>query len=243
MDYKGKITSDDTLLQDIGQYRRLVGRLIYLTIIRPDIAYTISYVSQFIQASTVGHMGLIDQILCYLKTAPRRGILMKNHNHTEIVGYIDVDWAENPTDRRSTTGYCTFVGGNIVTWKSKKQNVVACSSAEAEYRAMAYTTCEVVWLKLLLQELHCNSINSPIKLFCDNQATCHIAANPVFHERTKHIEVDCHFIPEKIQGKIIETPYIRSKDQLADIFTKALSKNIFQEFASKLTSDDIFAPT
>ena len=168
---------------------------------------------------------------------------MKNNGHTEIVGYTDADWAGNPVDRKSTTGFCTFVGGNIVTWKSKKQNVVARSNAEAEYRAMATTTSEIVWLRLLLQELGCETMTKATKLFCDNQAATHIASNPVFHERTKHIEVDCHFVREKVQDKTIETPYIRSEDQLADIFTKALPKGAFQDMVNKLTFDNVFAPT
>jgi hypothetical protein len=124
---------------------------------------------------------------------------MKNNNSNKICGYSDSDWAGS-YDRKSTTGYCTFVGGNLVTCKNKKQNVIARSSAEAEYRAMASTTSELIWIKQLLVELGINT-REPMKMYCDNQAACHIASNPVFHERTKHIEVDCHFICEKIQGK------------------------------------------
>ena len=111
---------------------------------------------------------------------------MHNNHSTVISGYTDADWAGNAIDRKSTTGYCTFVGGNLVTWKSKKQQVVACSSAEAEYRAMAITACELIWLKGLISDLGFPSL-TPMSLMCDNQAAIHIAANPVFHERTKHI--------------------------------------------------------
>ncbi|KAJ3668952.1 hypothetical protein LUZ60_010902 [Juncus effusus] len=126
---------------------------------------------------------------------------MRKNDNTQIVGYTDADWAGSPSDRRSTTGYCTFVGGNLVSWKNKKQNVVARSSAEAEYRAMASTTSELVWLKYLLSDMGFRD-QRPMQMFCDNQAARHIAANPVFHERTKHIEVDCHFVREKIESKI-----------------------------------------
>ncbi|RVW44594.1 Retrovirus-related Pol polyprotein from transposon TNT 1-94 [Vitis vinifera] len=128
---------------------------------------------------------------------PGQGVLYENRGHTQVVGYTDADWAGSPTDRRSTSGYCVFIGGNLISWKSKKQDVVARSSAEAEYRAMALATCELIWLRHLLQELRFGKAEQ-MKLICDNQAALHIASNPVFHERTKHIEVDCHFIREKI---------------------------------------------
>ena len=165
---------------------------------------------------------------------------MKNNNSNEICDYSNVDWAES-FDRRSTTGFCTFVGGNLVTWKSKKQNVVARSSAEAEYRAMASTASELTWIKQLLADMGIKH-NIPMKMFCDNQAARHIASNPVFHERTKHIEVDCHFIREKIQAKEIETPFVRSEDQLADIFTKGLEPKPFDESIIKLGLTDIYSP-
>jgi hypothetical protein len=128
-----------------------------------------------------------------------------------------------------------------MTWKSKKQNVVARSSAEAEYRAMASTASELVWLKQLLCDMKI-SCEGPMQMYCDNQAARHIASNPIFYERTKHIEVDCHFIREKVQAGEIETPFVRSQDQLADIFTKALDKGMFQNILYKLGSINLFEP-
>ena len=137
--------------------------------------------------------------------------------------------------------HCTFIGGNLVTWKNKKQNVVARSSAEAEYRAMTSTTSELIWLKQLLRDMKIIP-DGPMQMYCDNQAARHIASNPVFHERTKHIEVDCHFIREKVQAGEIETPFVRSHDQLADIFTKVLDKGNFNKILYKLGSINIFEP-
>ncbi|RVW80446.1 Retrovirus-related Pol polyprotein from transposon RE1 [Vitis vinifera] len=149
---------------------------------------------------------------------------------------------EEVDDKWSTSGYFTFVGGNLVTWKSKKQNVVARSSAEAEFRGMALGLCEVLWLRLLLQDLGYLS-RQPIRLFCDNKAACDIAHNPIQHDRTKHVEVDRFFIKEKLDDKIVELPKIRSKDQLADILTKAVSRQVFSKFLDKLGMYDIYAPT
>ncbi|PRQ53440.1 putative RNA-directed DNA polymerase [Rosa chinensis] len=220
---------------NLAAYQRLVGKLIYLTITRPDIAYAVSIVSQFMHAPTLAHLHIVKRILRYLKGSVGRGILMKNNGDTHIMGYTDADWAGNSLDRKSTTGFCTFVGGNLVTWKSKKQTVVARSSAEAEYRAMASTACELIWLKGLLSDLGFPT-SQPMSLFCDNQAAMHIASNPVFHERTKHIEVDCHYIRAQVQSKIIDTHYTRSHDQLADIFTKSLSTAQFHRILGKLGS-------
>ena len=192
-------------------------------------------------APTMGDWHKVDRILRYLKGSPGRGICMKNNQSSEIVGYCDADWAGDSKDRRSTTGYCMFVGGNLVAWKSKKQSVVSRSSSEAEYRAMAAATSEVVWLKALVGELGFPT-SSPIKLFCDNQSAIYIASNLVFHERTKHIEVDCHFIRQKVQDQTIVTPHIRSQDQLADIFTKNTPVRLMEDILIKLGSIDIYSP-
>jgi hypothetical protein len=167
-------------------------------------------------------------------------VWMKNNNSNEIYDYSDADWAGS-YDRKSTTGYCTFVGGNLVTWKSKKQNIIVRSSAETEYRAMASTTSELIWIKQLLVELGIYT-REPMKMYFDNQTARHIASNPVFHKQTKHIEVDCHFIREKIQEKEIETPFVKSQDQLADIFTKGLEPRPFKENTNKLGLIDIYNP-
>jgi hypothetical protein len=123
------------------------------------------------------------------------------------------------------------VGGNLVTWKSKKQNVVARSSAEAEYRAMTSTANELIWIKWLLEDMKI-PYTEPMQMYYDNQAARHIALNLVFHERTKHIEVDCHFV--------IETPFVNSQEQLADILTKALDKGPFERLLIKLGSINIY---
>lgn len=129
----------------------------------------------------------------------------------------------------------------MVTWRSKKQTVVARSSAEAEYRAMAHGLCEVLWIKRLLKELKIK-YEAPIQLYCDNQSTISIANNPVHHDRTKHVEVDRHFIKEKIDGGIISIRYVHTNQQLADILTKGLSERVFNFLVNKLGLIDIYRP-
>ncbi|RVW73995.1 Retrovirus-related Pol polyprotein from transposon RE1 [Vitis vinifera] len=197
---------------DKGRYQRLVGRLMYLAHTRLDIVYALSVVSQYMHNPGEQHMNVVMHILRYLKNAPGNGILFtKNVDHQSIEVYTDADWAGAVDDRRSTSDYFTFVGGNLMTWTSKKQNVVTRSSVEAEFRGMTFGLCEALWLRLLLQDLGYLS-RQPIRLFCDNKAGCDIAHNPVQHDRTKHVEVDRFFIKEKLDDKIVELPKIRSKD-------------------------------
>jgi hypothetical protein len=144
---------------------------------------------------TTLHLEAINRILRYLKGTLEKGIWMKKNLSNNLCGYFDADLAGS-CDRKSTTEFCIFLGGNLVIWRSKKQNFVARSSSEAEYRTMVSTASELVWIKQLLEDLGIK-IESPMKMHYDNQVARHIASNPVFHERTKHIEVDCHFVREK----------------------------------------------
>ncbi|XP_043818233.1 uncharacterized mitochondrial protein AtMg00810-like [Manihot esculenta] len=130
---------------------------------RPDIAFAVSVVSQFMSAPTVKYWVTLEQILCYLKGTPGLGILYSDHEHTALEFFFYTDWVGSKSDRKSTTGYCIFVGGNLVSWKSKKQNVISRSSAEPEYRAMAQSTCEILWINQLLKEVGMD-IASPAKL-------------------------------------------------------------------------------
>jgi|UniRef100_A0A2N9GH69 hypothetical protein len=135
-----------------------------------------------------------------------------------------------------------FIGGNFVTWHSKKQNVVARSSVEAEYRAISDVVCELLWLRILMGELGFN-LEKPVNLYCDNKAAISIAHNPVQNDRTKHVEVDRHFIKEKLTNGIISVPFVKFEDQLADILTKTVSSRVFYSTLFKLGIRDIYAPT
>ena len=199
--------SDGSPPVDKGRYQCLVGKLIYLSHTRPDIGFSVSMVSQFMNNPTEKHMTAVTRILRYLKMTPGKGLFFQRTTKKEIEIFSDADWAGSVTDRRSTSGYCSFVWGNLVTWRSKKQSVVARSSAEAEFRAMAQGICEGIWLNRLLEELWV-SLKHPIVLYCDNQAAISIAKNPVHHDRTKHMEIDRHFIKEKIEEGFFKVIFV-----------------------------------
>ena len=216
---------------DKTRYQRLVGKLIYLAHTRPDLAYAVSIVSQFMHDPRVRHLQAVDRILQYLKATPRRGLLFKRSEDLTMEVYTDADYAGSITDRRSTSGYCMFLGGNLVTWRSKKQNVVVHSSAEGEFRAMAQGICELLWMKIVLDDLKVTYKGS-MELLCDNKSAITIAHNPVQHDRTKHIEIDRNFIKEKLDSGFITIAYVPSGYQLADVLTKGLPSERFQELTS-----------
>ena len=237
-----QLSKEGELFEDLERYRRLFGKLNYLIITRPDITHSISVLSQYISSPTVNHWTVVEHILCYLKEAPRRKILYKKHGHPRIECFSDADWAGSKENKRSTSGYCVFVGRNLVSWKSKKRSVVSKSSAESDYPTMTQFVCEIMWIHQLLMEVSIKT-SLLVKLWCDNQPSMHIASNPVFHERTKHIEIDCHFVREKIQLGSISTGYVKTKERLGDIFKKPLSRDWVSYLYNKLGMINIYAPT
>ncbi|KAH9649138.1 hypothetical protein KPL70_025878 [Citrus sinensis] len=192
---------------DREKFQRLVGKLIYLSHTRPDIAFAVSMVSQFMHSPGQEHFDATYRILRYLKGTPGKGLMFRKRDNLQIEVFTDADWAGSSTDRRSTSGYCTFIGGNLVTRRSKKQNVVARSSAEAEFGSLSHGICEAIWIKRLFEDLKI-PVSLPMKIYCDNKAAISIAHNPVLHDRTKHIEVDKHFIKEKIESGVICVPFV-----------------------------------
>ncbi|KAL0393332.1 UNVERIFIED_CONTAM: Retrovirus-related Pol polyprotein from transposon RE2 [Sesamum radiatum] len=220
-------------LKEPDKFRRLIGRLLYLGFTRPDLSFAVQQLSQFLQHPTDQHWTAALHIVRYLKGAPDTGLFFPASNSLHLSAYTDADWGACVDSRRSVTGYFVFLGSSLISWKSKKQNSVSSSSAEAEYRAMAATVCELQWISFLLRDL-CVPVATPIPFWCDNQAVLHITANPVFHERTKHLDIDCHVVRDQYKAGFISPSFVSSKLQLADLFTKTLPVVSFTSLLSKL---------
>uniref|UniRef100_A0A803Q8Z2 Peroxidase n=1 Tax=Cannabis sativa TaxID=3483 RepID=A0A803Q8Z2_CANSA len=197
-----KISNESSaLLPDPKQYQSLIGKLIYLTITRPDISVAVNKLSQYIQQPRQPHFQAAIRVVNYLKQSPGQGLFYhaQTPHPLQLQAFADADWGACPDSRRSTSGYCVLLEHSLLSWKSKKQQTTSRSSAEAEYRSMAHATCELTWLTSILQDFAV-PIKTPFILYCDNTATIHIAENPVFHEWTKHVEIDCHTLREKINN-------------------------------------------
>ncbi|CAL1358238.1 unnamed protein product [Linum trigynum] len=228
-------------LPDPSVYRRLIGRLHYLTITRHDIIYAIQQLAQYQGAPCVEHLQAAHRVIRYLKQTPGQGLMLRSDSKLELSGFCDADWASCPDSRRSLTSYCTFLGTSLITWKTKKQTTVSRSSSEAEYRALAQVVCEVQWLRNLLLEMGVQ-VPLPIPLFCDNKSAMHIGENPVFHERTKHIEIDCRYTRERLKSGLIHLSHVRTDDQIVDIFTKGVSRYRLKFLLDKLGVHNAYSP-
>jgi len=230
--FKGDPFHDPTL------YRSTVGSLQYLSFTRPDLAFAVSKVCQFMQRPTTDHWTAVKRILRYLRQTMHHGILIRRTSSTDIHAFSDADWAGCSDDRRSVSGYCVYLGSNLISWSSRKQPTVSRSSTEAEYRAVANTTAEVMWLRSLLTELGILSPTPPV-LWCDNIGATYLTANPLYHSRTKHIELDIHFVRDQVAQRHLQVRFISSTDQIADSFTKALPTARFCSLRNNLNVHEL----
>ncbi|PKU81649.1 Retrovirus-related Pol polyprotein from transposon TNT 1-94 [Dendrobium catenatum] len=222
-------------------YRTIAGSLQYLSITRPDIAFAVNSICQHMHSPTIKDFLALKRLLRYIKGTTTIGLQIDRHD-LQLRSFVDADWAADSADRKSITGHCTFLGSTLISWCSKKQTTVAKSSTEAEYRALSSAVSEILWLRRLVEELHLPQ-TSPTVIHCDNTSAIALAHNPVFHARTKHIEIDHHFIRDHIDSGHISVTHLSSIDQIADIFTKPLSATRFLALRNKLnihSSNDQF---
>jgi hypothetical protein len=220
-------------MKDVEHYQRLVGSLIYLSnSTRPDIAYAVSYLARSMHAPTEENFMNAKRVLRYLKGT--KDLSLKYYADDQLLfAYSDSSYAEEK-DYKSVGGYATILGGAAVSWKSTKQSIVAQSSMEAEYIALAEAAKEVEWLRKLQQEVFPKANLLPTKIYEDNQSAIALAKNPLHSSRSKHIAVRFHRIQELVNDKVIQIIYKPTQDMVADIMTKSLNRNLHARFVAGL---------
>ncbi|PKU85270.1 uncharacterized protein LOC114579062 [Dendrobium catenatum] len=224
--------TDDTPFADPHLYRKIAGSLQYLSITRPDIAFAANNICQHMHTPTVTHYQELKRLLRYIKGSLHYGLPISPGNLI-LRTYADADWASDCSDRKSVSGFCTYLGNSLISWSVKKQPTVAKSSTEAEYRSLSAAASDVLWLRRLVDELRLSQ-PIPTKIFCDNTSAIALANNPIFHARTKHIEIDFHFLRQHIDAGSICIEHISSVDQIADALTKPLATARFEMLRDKL---------
>ncbi|CAA7060053.1 unnamed protein product [Microthlaspi erraticum] len=243
VDLKSKLSSDSgELIPNPTQYRQLAGALQYLTFTRPDISYAVNQICLYMHAPRQPHYQALKRIIRYIKGTKGHGLQLLKGKVDQLTAYTDADWGGCPDSRRSTSGYCVYLGGNLVSWSSKRQQTVSRSSAEAEYRGVANVVAELCWIRNLLLELGC-PITKASLVYCDNISAVYLSHNPVKHQRTKHVELDIHFVREKVAIGQVKVVHVPCSLQYADIFTKGLPTKLFEDFRSSLTVRSPDAPT
>lgn len=215
-------------------YRSIVGNLQYLTLItRPNVSYAVNQAAQRMHNPAVDNWGEVKRILHYLCGTSHHGLLLRGMKPLQLYGYSDVDQGSDLLDRKCTSGFVVYFGSDLVSWSSRKQRIVARSTTDAEYWALASLASEVTWVQSLLSEL--GYLVTTLQLWCDKILATYLTANPMFHARSKHLKIDFHFVRDKVVKRQFHVSYISTVDQLADIFTKPLSKARFLGFKNKLT--------
>uniref|UniRef100_A0A1J3JSN7 Retrovirus-related Pol polyprotein from transposon TNT 1-94 n=1 Tax=Noccaea caerulescens TaxID=107243 RepID=A0A1J3JSN7_NOCCA len=228
-----KLTKSGALHSNPTEYRTLIGSLQYLSFTRPDIAYVVNKLSQYMQSPTTDHWQAAKRVLRYLAGSATHGLFISKSNNLNVHGFTDADWGGDHDDYVSTNAYIVYLGDQPISWQSRKQKGVARSSTEAEYRAVANTAAEIRWVCSLLSELGIAPTVTPV-IYCDNIGATYLCANPVFHSRMKHIALDYHFIREQVQNGTLRVSHISTHDQLADSLTKPLDRSRFQLQRSKI---------
>ncbi|CAL9001992.1 unnamed protein product [Prunus brigantina] len=214
---------DDSGAADETQYLKLVGSLLYLTATRPDIMYAACLLSRFMHCPTNKHYGTAKRVLRYIQGTLNFGLEYKKGEGTVLIGFCDSDWSGSEDDMRSTSGYAFIFGSEVFSWASVKQQCVALSTAEAKYISALEATAQATWLRFVLEDFgEMQVVATPLN--CDNTSAIAITKNPIFHQKTKHINRRYHYIKEALQQGVINLLHCPTKEQVADIFTKALAR-------------------
>lgn len=229
--------ADGTIEGDGKLFRSIVGSLLYLCTTRPDIMLTTSILSRFMSKPSEIHFKAAKRVLRYLKGTRNLGLWFTKTNDPKLIGFTDSDWGGCPDDSKSTTGYVFSFGTNVFCWNSRRQDVVAQSTAEAEYISASDATKQAIWLRKILAVLDQNQ-DAPTVIHCDNISAIAISNNPVFHGKTKHIKLKFHFLREAVQDREVILPHCASSDQVTDIFTKPLPKPRLEYLRMKLGVTD-----
>ncbi|KAE8686060.1 hypothetical protein F3Y22_tig00111086pilonHSYRG00004 [Hibiscus syriacus] len=231
-----KLSRDEgVLITNATEYRSIVGSLLYVCHTRPDISFSVGQVAQFMNSPRDLHLTAVKRILRYLVATLDFGLVFSPScaASLDVVAFADANWGSNIDDRRSISGFGVFLGPCLITWSSKKQKTVSRSTMEAEYKSVADATADVTWLTALLDDLGVKQKCTPI-VWCDNTSTVAMSANPVYHAQSKHVELDIHFVREKVTAGQLCVNYVPAMHQAADGFTKPLSKATFEEFRAKM---------
>ncbi|KAK2396684.1 putative mitochondrial protein [Trifolium repens] len=228
-----KLTKDEKGVSvDQSLYRSIIDSLLYLTASRPDISFAVGVCARYQVEPKMSHLTQVKRILKYVNGTSDYGIMYSHGEDSRLIGYCDADWAGSADDRKSTSGGCFFLGNNLISWFSKKQNCVALSTAEAEYIAAGSSCSQLLWMKQMLSEY--NVEQDVLTLYCDNMSAINISKNPIQHSRTKHIDIRHHFIRGLVEDKVVTLEHVATENQLAEIFTKALDANKFETLRGKL---------
>ncbi|KAE8681352.1 Ubiquitin carboxyl-terminal hydrolase family protein [Hibiscus syriacus] len=214
-------------------YKQIVGSLMYLTTTRPDITYVVNAICKFMERPKEMHLQPTKRILRYLQGTIDYGILYKKGEKSNLIGFTDSDYAGDQDDRKSTSGYVFMLGSGAVSWSSRKQLIVTLSTTEAELVAASACVCQAIWMRKFLEEAHFKQ-KGPTIIYCENSSTIKLSKNPILHGQSKYIDVQYHFLRDRVNYKEIDMVYCRSEDQIADIFTKALKLATFQKLRQML---------
>jgi hypothetical protein len=218
---------------DATNYRSVVGALQYLSFTWSDISFSVNRLCQFLSAPTTSHWVAVKCILRYLRATSTFGIHITKSGSSLLSAFSNVGWAGNPDDHCSTGGYTIFLGNNLISWSSRKHHIVSRSSTKAEYKEVANATAELIWIQVLLRELGIHQSRPP-NLWCDNVGAMYLMANPIFHWCMKYVEVDYHFVCERVASQQLDVRPISSKDQVTDIMTKSLAGTAFNIICANL---------